>query len=570
MATDRGLDKTAPLGAFGAYLDRRVGIMLALGFASGLPNLLLFDTLSAWLRQSDVPLAVISFFSLVTLSYSLKFLWAPLVDRTSIPGLTAWLGHRRSWMVVAQGAVMLGLLAVSQGDPKTGIGVLALCAALTGLASATQDIVVDAWRIEVSEDARQGAMAASYQAGYRIAIIVAGAVPLLLADHLGWHVTYALMALLMLVGVAAVLGAPRESKRIFRPFPTADMHASPALEVLEWIARLAILILGGLIVASGLGANATILGKILGLLGSPGAGDQLIAAWSAKPNGVWLQLAGVIVGFAVIVVAAWPIPRVPTRPGVYLSTAFGEPLGDFFGRFGVTSASLILALICVYRLSDFVLNIMNPFYLDLGFNLTQVAEARKVFGVIAAMIGVFIGGYAVARIGVMRALVIGAFALPITNTIFAWLATQGPDFTSLLIAIGIDNIVSGFAGTCLIAYMSSLTSAGFTATQSALFSSLYALPGKLIASQSGRVVESAARAADHGGVVGALKGFFTRMPAGAFSHAVAKSHVAPAALGAGYMVFFFYSGLVGVLSMILAVIVARRAKTAETEMVAGA
>ena len=194
--------KAAPLGAFGAYADRRVGIMLALGFASGLPNLLLFDTLSAWLRQSDVPLAVISFFSLVTLSYSLKFLWAPLVDRTSIPGLTAWLGHRRSWMLVAQGAVMLGLLAVSQGDPKTGIGVLALCAALTGLASATQDIVVDAWRIEVSEDARQGAMAASYQGGYRIAIIVAGAVPLLLADHLGWHIAYALMALLMLVGVA--------------------------------------------------------------------------------------------------------------------------------------------------------------------------------------------------------------------------------------------------------------------------------------------------------------------------------------------------------------------------------
>jgi len=232
--------KAAPLGAFGAYLDRRVALMLALGFASGLPNLLLFDTLSAWLRQSDVPLAVISFFSLVTLSYSLKFLWAPLVDRTSIPVLTAWLGHRRSWMLVAQGAVMLGLLAVSQGDPKTGIGALALCAALTGLASATQDIVVDAWRIEVSEDARQGAMAASYQAGYRIAIIVAGAVPLLLADHLGWHLAYALMALLMLVGVAAVLGAPRESQRIFRPFPTANMHASPALEVLEWILRLMI------------------------------------------------------------------------------------------------------------------------------------------------------------------------------------------------------------------------------------------------------------------------------------------------------------------------------------------
>ena len=578
MANDTGANgeaaetsvKAAPLGVFGAYLDRRVGIMLALGFACGLPNLLLFDTLSAWLRQSDVSLATISFFSLVTLSYSLKFLWAPLIDRTSIPVLTAWLGHRRSWMFVAQGAVMLGLLAVSQGDPKTGIGALALCAALTAIASATQDIVVDAWRIEVSEDARQGAMAASYQAGFRIAIIVAGAAPLLLAGPLGWHVTYALMAVLMMVGVVGVLGAPRESQRIFRAFPIADMHASPLLEGMEWVARLAILILGGLIVASGLGANATILGKLLGLLGSPSVGDQLIAAWSAKPNGVWLQLAGVIAGFAVIVLAAWPIPRVPTRPGVYLSSAFGDPLRDFFGRFGTTSASLILALICVYRLSDFVLNIMNPFYLDLGFSLKDVAEARKIFGVVAAMVGVFIGGFSVARLGTMRSLVIGAFALPITNTIFAWLATRGPDLQSLYTAIGIDNIVSGFAGTCLIAYMSSLTSAGFTATQYALFSSLYALPGKLIASQSGRVVESAARAADHGGLVGVLKGFFARMPAGAFSHAMAKSHVAPAALGAGYMVFFFYSGLVGVLSMILAVIVAQRAKAAETKAIAGA
>jgi PAT family beta-lactamase induction signal transducer AmpG len=201
---------------------------------------------------------------------------------------------------------------------------------------------------------------------------------------------------------------------------------------------------------------------------------------------------------------------------------------------------------------------MNPFYQDLGFSLTQVAEARKLWGMVAAMVGVFAGGVSVARLGLMRSMVIGAFALPITNTIFAWLATQGPDFKSLLIAIGIDNIVSGFAGTCLIAYMSSLTSAGFTATQYAFFSSLYALPGKIVATQSGRVVESAARAADKGGVFGSLKGLFAHAPPGAFAHAMAKSHVAPASLGVGYVVFFFYAGLVGVASMILAVLVARR------------
>jgi PAT family beta-lactamase induction signal transducer AmpG len=571
MNDDTGANEVGPapataerLGVFGAYFDRRIAVMLALGFASGLPNLLIYDTLSAWLRQSDVSLTTISFFSLVGLSYSFKFLWAPLVDRTSIPVLTAWIGHRRSWMLVAQALIMLGLLAVSGGNPRTGLIALAICAALTGFAAATQDIVIDAWRIEVSEQARQGAMAAAYQAGFRIAIIVAGAAPLVLADHIGWHITYGLMAALMLIGVAGVFGAPREAIHRLRAFPDAGLKESPILEVVEWIVRLAILSFGAIVIGSALGANATILGKILEAAGAPALGANLVVAWAAKPNGVWLQLAGVIVGFGIVVVAACPIPRMPTRPGAYLFHAFGDPLGDFFGRFGVQTASLILALICVYRLSDFVLNIMTPFYQDLGFTLTQVAEARKVFGVVASLVGVFIGGLSVARLGLMRSMVIGAFALPITNTIFAWLATQGPDFRSLLFAIGIDNIVSGYAGTCLIAYMSSLTSAGFTATQYALFSSLYSLPGKLVASQSGRVVESAARAADHGGLVGALKGFFAHSPPTAFAHAMQKSHVAPASLGAGYMVFFFYSGLVGVLSMILAVIVARRTKAAAT------
>ena len=556
----RQADKRGVLGALVLFLDRRILVMLALGFSSGLPNLLIFDTLSAWLRESGLSLEVISFFSLATLAYSFKFLWAPLVDRTAVPVLTAWLGHRRSWMLVAQLVVMAGLLLVARGDPKTGLGTVALFAVFTGFASATQDIVVDAWRIEASDSARQGAMAAAYQWGYRIAIIVAGAVPLVLADHLGWNLSYGLMAGLMGVGVLAVLGAPRELKRVIRALPHADLQASPLLEGLEWIARLTLLLLGGLLLGSGLGANAALLAKGLSAAGLAGAGAALSTAWVAKPDGVWLQLAGVLAGAAVIVIAAWPIPRLRTRPGLYLSSAFGEPLGDFFGRFGKT-AVLILALICVYRLSDFVLNIMTPFYLDLGFSKTQVAEARKVFGVAMSMVGVFAGGFSVARLGVMRSMVIGAFALPITNTIFAWLATRGPDFNSLLAAIGIDNIVSGFAGTCLIAYMSSLTSAGFTATQYALFSSLYSLPGKLIASQSGRIVESAARAAQDGGPFAPLRGLFDHAPTGAFAGAMTKSHVAPSALGAGYMVFFLYSGLVGVLSMVLAVWVARRSKT---------
>lgn len=450
------------------YLDRRVAVMLALGFASGLPNLLIFDTLSAWLRESGLSLQAIGFFSLATLAYSFKFLWAPLIDRTQVPGLGAWLGHRRSWMLVAQGAVVVGLWLIAGSDPAAHLGLVALFAVFTGFASATQDIVVDAWRIEAAEDTRQGAMAASYQWGYRIAIVVAGAAPLILAESYGWNFSYSVMAALMGVGVLAVLAAPREAPHEIKSI-TAD-------EV--------------------------------------------------------------------------------KQPGRFLVRTFGAPLADFFKRFG-RAALLILALVCLYRVSDFVLNIMNPFYLDLGFTKTEIAEVRKVFGVLMSMLGVFLGGWAVARYGLFGPLLVGALAGPASNLVFVWLAMQGPKLAALFVAIGIDNVASGFAGTCLIAYMSSLTTAGFTATQYALFSSLYSLPGKLIASQSGRIVEGAALGAEAGGLFALVK---TMLVASSptLTAAAAKLGVSGAALAAGYIAFFVYSFAIGLAAVWLAWIVYRR------------
>jgi PAT family beta-lactamase induction signal transducer AmpG len=550
-AKPRGL-----LRALAVFGERPVAVMLGLGFAAGLPNVLVFDTMSAWLRAAGLSLAVISLFSLATLPYSFKFIWAPLIDRARIPLLTAWLGHRRSWMVASQVVVILGLLAISAGDPVHGLGSLAMFAVLTGFASATQDIVIDAWRIEAVDASRQGAMAAAYQWGYRIANIVAGAAPLLLADRFGWHVSYVAMAGVMGLGVVAVLLAPTEAVHFVRPIPTEGLRSNPVLEVTEWCLRLLLMVLGAVLLGSGLGAKADLLSGMVRVLGSPAAAGALQSAWTAKPDGVWLQLLSVIAGFAVIAIAACPIPRIRTRPGVFLFHALGDPLADFFQRFG-KRALLILALICLYRLSDFVLNIMNAFYQDLGFTLTQIGEVRKVFGVGASLIGVFVGGVSIARLGTMRSLVIGAVALPITNTIFGWLAVQGPHVSALLIAIGIDNVVSAYAGTCLIAYMSSLTGIGFTATQYALFSSLYSLPGKLIASQSGRIVEAVAHSAQAGGAFSPLRSLFLGAPNGAFATAMARSQVDPASLGAGYVVFFLYSGAVGVIAMILAVLVAR-------------
>ena len=546
------------LAGLAVYGERRVFIMLLLGFSAGLPNLLIFDTLSAWLRESGVTLEVIGFFALATLSYSLKFVWAPLIDRTRIPLLSRFLGHRRSWMLVTQAIVILGLWLIAGLNPMNALGTVALFAVMVGFAGATQDIVIDAWRIEVADDSRHGVMAASYQLGYRVAIIVAGAVPLVLAELYNWNLSYGVMAALMGIGIAATLFAPREIAHTLRAIPVGDIPSRPAIEIVEWIARLVVIAAAALIVGTGLTGQLDLAGGAMQGIGLSQAGfDSLKAAWEAKPGGVFLQVGSVFIGLALLVLACWPVPGARTRPGAYLAGSFGEPVRDFYRRFSGV-ATLILALICVYRLADFVLNIMNPFYLDLGFTKTELAEVRKVFGVIATTAGVLVGGWSVARLGLIRTMVIGAFMSPISNLVFAWLATQGPSLSALFVAIGIDNVATGYAGTALIAYMSSLTSVGFTATQYALFSSLYALPGKLIASQSGRIVEASARAAEVGGPFAPLTALFSRLPEGSLVQGAATSGVSPAALGAGYVVFFLYSTVIGIFAIVLAFVVARK------------
>ena len=549
--------------ALAVYTERSALVMIALGFSAGLPYFLVFDTLSAWFRASGLSLEVIGFFSLVTLISSFKFLWAPFIDRTTVPVLTGWLGHRRSWMLVCQAAIIVGLILVAGSDPMTSLGRIAILAVLVGFSSATQDIAIDAWRIEAAEVFKQGVMAAAYQWGYRVAIIVAGAVPLLLAGAYGWNVSYAVMAALMAIGVGAVLAAPREQRHQIRPIQTEGIDAARARDALEWTARILLLLAGALVLGSGLAANAGVLAQVLGAIGATRARDAVLAAWSSDAR-VWIQLAAVLAGFAIIILAALPFPGARTRPGAYLASALGDPLRDFFSRYR-SAGGLILALICLYRIPDFVLNIMNPFYHELGYSLVEIAEVRKIFGVGMTMLGVFAGGVAVARYGLMRAMVIGAFAGPISNLLFIWLAFQGHSLWALFAAIGLDNVAGGFAGTCLIAYMSSLTSVGFTATQYALFSSLYAIPGRLIASQSGRIVETAARHADAGGALSGLKSIFQTQAPENFAAAVERSGVTPAALGSGYVVFFAYSALIGVFAFALAVVVERRQGSAEMQ-----
>lgn len=552
-------DQTAPeakrstWAALAVFFERRTLIMLALGFAAGLPNLLVFDTLSAWLRTAGVSLTIIGFFALATLSYSLKFLWAPLIDRTPVPVLTAMFGHRRSWMLVCQAVIILGLWLISGSNPTVNLGLVALFAVFVAFTSATQDIVIDAWRIEAVGQERQGAMAAAYQWGYRIAILTAGVAPLFIASRANWGIAYATMAVLMVVGVIAVLLAPKEKPRPeMAPLMPTDMPVKPLPEAAEWAGRLALLLIGAVIFGTGFTGQLALAKALLGDAALVGF-EQI---WAARPLGVFVQVGFALVGLTLIACTVLPIPGQRTRPGVYFIRSYWEPIKDFLDRFSGT-AGLILAMICAYRLSDFVLNIMTPFYLDVGFSLETVAEIRKVFGVIMLSLGVGVAGWGVARFGLMKCLVVGAFAGPASNLVFAWLALQGPSAQAFAIAIAVDNLTAGFAGTVLIAYMSSLTSAGFTATQYALFSSLYALPGKLIGAQSGAIVEGSARAVQNGGLFGGLRTLFQNAPADSFARA-ADIGVSPAALGAGYIIFFFYSCLIGVFALVLAIMIARR------------
>jgi len=520
--------------------DRRTLVMLAFGFFSGLPALLVFDILSAWLRESGITLQVISFISLVTVVYSLKFLWAPAVDRVAIPIITEWLGHRRSWIIVCQIFIVLGLLLLSATEPSRSLVALILCALFVAIASATQDIVIDAWRIEAAEKTQQGLMSAAYQWGWYLSAMIGGAVPFMVAEIYDWHVSYACMAAIMAIGVGAVLFAPREKAHEIRSIPAVGSRHSLGLETLEWLARFTILIAAGLCIGLGLTANASIVAAIR---------EQI-------PQGLapLLQIALVLTGFFLLALAVRPIAGLRTRPSMYLSTAFGEPLKDFFHRYH-GYAALILALVCFYRLSHFVLSFMNPFYLDLGFTLEQLAQVRSIYAVVASMLGLFLGGVAVVRLGLMRALFIGAFAGPLTNIVLFGLTIHGPHMSALFFAVGVNSVTSAFAGTCLIAYMSGLTSLNFTASQYAFFSSLFALPGRILASQSGQIVEAAAEAADRGWFSG-IATLVGALPIGSFDDSALS--VRPVALATGYAVFFLYAALLGLGAIALALFVATR------------
>ncbi|MGB0670662.1 MAG: AmpG family muropeptide MFS transporter [Rhodospirillales bacterium] len=378
--------------AFAVYADRRVVTILFLGFVSGLPLLLVFSTLSVWLKVEGVSLTAIGLFSLVRTPYTFKFLWAPLVDRLALPILTRRFGRRRGWALLAQGLLIAAIFAMAGTTPAENPWMTALFAVAVAFASATQDIVIDAYRVESLDDDQQGAGAGVIVLGYRIGMLTAGAGALWLAAWLSWNQVYMVMGGMVLVGVATIL-LSREPQRAEKP--------------------------------------------------KAGAGN-------------WLD---------------------------WLRDAVIAPFTDFMARPGWL---LILAFVLFYKMGDAYLGVMaNPFYVEMGFSTIEIANVSKIFGLGATIVGGLLGGVLVARMGLMAALLLAGLLQAASNLVFAWQALMGHDIGALMVTIATENLTGGMATAAFVAYLGSLCSVAYTATQYALLSSVMAVARDVLAASSG-------------------------------------------------------------------------------------
>jgi MFS transporter, PAT family, beta-lactamase induction signal transducer AmpG len=460
--------------------QRKVAVMLLLGLSAGLPFMLVGNTMGLWLREGGVELTAIGFLSWVGIMYSMKFLWAPIIDKTQVPLLGGLLGHRRGWMLLAQMVVALGLFGMALTTPQGGLIAFASLALVAAFASATQDIVIDAWRIESADNGEElSLLSAAYQLGYRFALLLTDAWILVIAAKIGWVASYELIAGLMVLGMIAVLFA-RESVRskadtaITIPDPRAiSLGVSDAM-VVRWLLALVVGVVGiGYLIA------AHNFWEV-----SWGWRDAVFAI--GLPTAIWL-LVRPAENALPIKDATWTRPLI--HPLLRIFDAAIGPLLMFFREHG-KFALLMLAAISLYRLPDFVMGPMaNPLYNDIGIDKAMVGTVRGTVGWIATTVGIVAAGFSALRFGFVKTLMVGAVVGPGSNVAFAWLAWQGGDPDVFAAAMAIDNFSQGFAGVALVGYMSSLTSIGYTATQYALLSSFYAMPGKFLKGLSGAVVD---------------------------------------------------------------------------------
>ncbi len=418
--------------SFMAFLDRRAIIMLFLGFSSGIPIFLIFSTLSFWLTEAGINRSTITMFSWAALAYSFKFIWAPLIDKLPLPYLTRKMGLRRSWLLVAQILVICAicLMAFTNPLPNTSdfgsfsnLTIMAAAAIFLGFSSATQDIIVDAYRIELTEDPNvQTVLASTYNAGYRTATIITQLGALLFAASLGtavgnyiyeaWRTTYLLMAGLMGIGIITTLFIHEpEVKRIQHHYQAKDYFQLFSVFVISTIV---------------FGISFYQIGLIFDSFSIEDAFLNFL-----------LLVIKFLISISIAVIVIFGLIKCGLINKKIVVETWLSPLLDFFKRYGLKVALAILLLIGFYRISDVVAGVMaNLFYLDLNFDKEEIAWFNKFFAIFFVILGGFLGGMLAQRYNVMKMMLLGAILASTTNLIFVGLVKSGATMQNVQVHIG--------------------------------------------------------------------------------------------------------------------------------------
>ena len=451
------------------YKDIRVVRLLVLGFSSGLPILLIFSTLSLWLKSAGIDRSTITLFSWAGLAYSFKFLWAPVIDKMPIFVLSDKFGHRKSWLIISQLFLITLLIIIGFIDPKYNLLLMAIIIVCIGFCSATQDAMVDTYRIESAPQELQSAMSGIYIVGYRLGMIVAGAGSLFLASFFGgdeqsynasaWQKTYIVMAVLQSIGIICTLMSPEPvSKRIL-----LDNFKDRLKLINVFFTSILVFIL------------------IYNFFPIMKFEDPL-----TKGLFTTLKLLTALSGMMFVFIFFTRVNYVKNY--VILST-FWDPIKNFIKKYG-SMAIIILIIIGLYRIADIVMGVVaNLFYSDMGYTLNQIATVSKFWGLIATIFGGLLGGVLASRYNNYSILLLGAILAATTNILFAILATLEPKIFYLMIVIIADNVSAGIASVAFVAFLSSLTNINFTTSQYALFTSLMLFFPKIIGGYSGAIVD---------------------------------------------------------------------------------
>ena len=492
-----------------ALATRKSATMLAFGFSSGLPFALLIGTLNAWLGDAKINLATIGVLSWIGLSYAFKFLWSPLVDRVKLPVLGE-LGRRKSWIVLCQAGLIISFVGLGLSNPAANIDTFAIFAVIGALASATQDIAVDAWRIDVADERTPvELLSAVYQFGYRIASIIGGAIALLMAARMPWGTVYLIMAGLVVALVIVAVTAPDTDRP---PAGAIEEGLEQPGEVSAKVRYAALAVVG----VCWLWAIVTLGVFMASMLQAQQSGVKAPSVADFTSHvGPWIIFATVFVPLIVAAIVNWlkahgkgiqgeaAATRSSARAAMnHVYGALVSPLAELSSRLG-WGVLIIIGFILTYALCYNIWSAFAfPFYLDyLHYTKDQVAFASKIFGIFMTMLGISLGGYLFAKIGRFPTVLLGAALTPLGNLVFADLADGGANIDRvvhflridalgaifgadermirLLVAIFCDNVFIGIALTAFVAYLSGIISKKFTAVQYSLLSSLTVLVGSL-------------------------------------------------------------------------------------------